>query len=153
MEKVETILAGHAFLKDLNPKWLKPIARCASNVSYEAGQMVYREEDEADQFLLILKGRVAIEIFVPGRGPLTIQTVGPGDVLGWSWLFHPYKRRFDAKAVEFTVGVALDGRSLREMAEQDHDLGYELLKRFAQVAVERLQATSRQLLDIYGKHT
>ncbi len=153
MEKVEKILADHAFLKDLDPKWLKPIAECASNVSYEAGQMIYREEDAADQFLLILEGRVAIEIFVPGRGPLTIQTVGPGDVLGWSWLFPPYERQFDAKAVEFTGGVALDGRCLREMAEQDHDLGYELLKRFAQVAVERLQATSRQLLDIYGKHS
>ena len=153
MEKVEKILGEHPFLEDLDPKWLKPIAECASHVSYEAGQMIYREEDDADQFLLILKGRVAIEIFVPGRGPLTIQTVGPGDVLGWSWLFPPHKRRFDAKVIEPTGGVALDGRCLREMAEEDHDLGYELLKRFAQVAVERLQAASRQLLDIYGKHS
>jgi CRP/FNR family cyclic AMP-dependent transcriptional regulator len=152
MEKVVKILAEHPFLKDLDPNLLGPIAGCASNVSYEAGEIIYREEDNADQFLIILHGMVAVEIFVPGRGPLTIQTLGPGDVLGWSWLFPPYKRQFDARAVEPTGGVALDGRSLREMAEQDHDLGYELIKRFSRVAVERLQATSRQLLDIYGKH-
>ena len=152
MEKTVKILAEHPFLKDLDPNLLRPIAGCASNVSYEAGEMIYREEDDADQFLIILHGKVAVEIFVPGRGPLTIQTVGHGDVLGWSWLFPPYKRRFDARAVEPTRGVALDGRCLREMAEQDHDLGYELIKRFSRVAVERLQATSRQLLDIYGKH-
>ena len=153
MEKLEKTLGKHPFLKDLDPKLLKPIAGCASNISYEVGKTIYREEDDADQFLIILQGKVAVEIFVPGRGPLTIQTVGPGDVLGWSWLFPPYKRRFDARAVEATRGIALDGTCLREMAEQDHDLGYELIKRFSQVAVERLQAMSRQLLDIYGKHT
>jgi CRP/FNR family cyclic AMP-dependent transcriptional regulator len=153
MEKVEKILGEHPFLRDLDPRCLKPIAGCASDVSYDAGQMIYREEDDADQFLLILKGKVAIEIFVPGRGPLTIQTIGPGDVLGWSWLFPPYRRQFDARALERTTGVALDGRCLREMVEEDHDLGYELIKRFSQVAVARLRATSRQLLDIYGKHS
>ena len=151
MEKIEKILGEHAFLKDLDPKLLKVIAGCASSVSYDAGVSIYREEDDADQFLLIRQGKVAIEIFIPGRGPLTIQTIGPGDALGWSWLFPPYKRRFDARAVEVTTAIALDGTCLREMVEEDHDLGYELVKRFSQVAVDRLRATSRQLLDIYGK--
>jgi CRP/FNR family cyclic AMP-dependent transcriptional regulator len=153
MEKVEKILEGHPFLRDMDPKCLKLVAGCASIVSYDAGQMIYREEEDADQFLLILTGKVAIEIFVPGRGPLTIQTLGPGDVLGWSWLFPPYRRQFDARAVEQTTGVALDGRYLREMVEEDHDLGYQLIKRVSQVAVMRLRATSHQLLDIYGKHS
>jgi CRP/FNR family cyclic AMP-dependent transcriptional regulator len=153
MKELEKILGEHLFLKGLHPKLVKPISGCASSVSYDAGQMIYREEDDADQFLLILEGKVAIEIFVPGRGPLTIQTIGPGDVLGWSWLFPPYKRQFDARAVERTTGIALDGRRLREMVEEDHDFGYELIKRFSQVAVTRLRAMSRQLLDIYGKHS
>lgn len=153
MEELEKILAEHPFFEGLDPKLLNLIVGCASSVSYDAGQMIYREEDNADQFLLILQGKVAIEIFVPGRGPLTIQTIGPGDVLGWSWLFPPYRRQFDARAVEQTTGIALDGRCLREMVEEDHDFGYELIKRFSQVAVERLRATSRQLLDIYGKHS
>jgi CRP-like cAMP-binding protein len=152
MENLETIIGTHPFFADLDPRWLKLIAPCASMVTYAAGRMIYREDDEADQFILILQGRVSIEVFVPGRGPLTIQTIGPEDVLGWSWLFPPYRRQFDARAVEPTTGVALDGRCLRDMVEELHDFGYELIKRFSLVAVTRLRATSRQLLDIYGKH-
>jgi CRP-like cAMP-binding protein len=152
MEQLEKILAEHPFFKGLDPKLLKPLAKCGSIVSYEAGQNIYREEEDANEFLLIRHGRVAIEIFVPGRGPLTIQTVGPGGALGWSWLFPPFKRHFDVRAVELTRAVALDGKRLRQMAEENHDLGYELVKRVSQVVLERLHATSRQLLDIYGKH-
>ena len=153
MEKLEKMLEEHPFFKDLDPKLLKIIVGCASTASYSAGETIYREDDDADQFLLIRHGKVAIELFVPGRGPLTIQTVGPGDALGWSWLFPPYKRRFDARAVELTRAIALNGKCLREMAEEDHRLGYELVRRFSQVMLDRLQATSRQLLDIYGKHS
>jgi CRP/FNR family cyclic AMP-dependent transcriptional regulator len=115
--------------------------------------MIYREGDEANQALLIREGKVAIEIFSAERGSLIIQTVGPGEVLGWSWLFSPFIRRFDTRVLESTVAVALDGRFLREKAEEDHRLGYELLKRFSRVVVERLQATRLQLLDVYGKHS
>lgn len=151
MENLEKSLKEHAFLKTLNNNLIIPLIACASEVSYEEGEMIYREEDDADHFHLIIQGMVAIEIFVPGRGPLTIQTVGPNDVLGWSWLFPPYTRRFDARAVEFTKAIALDGTCLRERIESDYQFGYEVLKRFSRVVVERLRATSLKLLDIYGK--
>ena len=96
--------------------------------------------------------RAEIEIFSAERGSLTIKTVGSGEVLGWSWLFPTYRRRFDARALEKISAIALDGKVLREKAEADHRLGYELLKRFSCVVVDRLKATSLQLLDIYGKH-
>ncbi|MGD2126867.1 MAG: cyclic nucleotide-binding domain-containing protein [Desulfobacteraceae bacterium] len=153
MEKSEKILAEHPFFSGLEPELIRIIASCARHVSYAPGQMIYRQGDEADQFLLILEGKVAIEIFAAQQGSLVIQTVGPGDVLGWSWLFPPYRRRFDAKAIELTKAIALDGKILREKAEENHYLGYELLKRFSRIVVERLQATSLQLMDVYGKHS
>ena len=152
MQKTEKILAEHPFFEGLAASLLKTIASCATPVSFQAGQVIYHEGDPADQFLVILNGKVAIEIFSAERGSLVIKTVSAGEVLGWSWLFAPYLRRFDARALKQTSAVALDGKVLREKAEADHRLGYELLKRFSSVVVDRLKATSVQLLDIYGKH-
>ena len=153
MENSEKILKRHPFFEGLDTELLKIIASCASEVRYVAGQMIYEEGDEANQALLILDGKVAIEIFAAERGPLVIQTLDYGDVLGWSWLFPPFRRRFYAKAIEPTTAIALDGKLLREKAEENHRLGYELLKRFSRIVVERLLATRLQLLDVYGKHS
>lgn len=152
METLEPILAQHPFLKDLEPRHLQTIVGCAANVRFDAGQFIFREGEAAKHFYIIRHGKTALEIFVPGRGPVTIQTLGAGDVLGWSWLFPPYRWHFDARAIELTRAIALDGECLRGKCEADHDLGYELIKRFANVIVERLQATRLQLLDVYGEH-
>jgi CRP-like cAMP-binding protein len=147
---LEPILAEHPFFTDLNSRYLQLIVGGAPNVRFEAGQFIFHEGDEANQFYLIRHGSVSIEVFVPERGPLIIQTLGEGDVLGWSWLFPPYRWVFDARAVSLTRAIALDGACLRKKCEEDHELGYELLKRFAQIIMERLQATRLQLLDVYG---
>jgi hypothetical protein len=81
---------------------------------------------------------------------MTIETIGEGEVLGWSWLFPPYRWQFDAQAVGLVRAIAFDGRCLRGKCEEDHDLGYWLMQRFAQVMSQRLQATRLQLLDLYG---
>jgi CRP-like cAMP-binding protein len=93
---------------------------------------------------------VAVEISTPERGPVIIQSLGEGDVLGWAWMMPPYRWHFDARAVELTRAIALDGRCLRERSESDHDLGFQLMRRAAHVMEERLQATRLQLLDVYG---
>ena len=151
MTDISKKMARHPFFKGIAADLLKTFAAGALPIDYKAGQMVYREGDKADQFLLVLKGRVAVELHARGEQPIIIQTVGPDEVLGWSWLFPPYQRRFDARALDDVEAIAMDGRFLRKKAETDHRLGYELLKRFSQIVVERLQATRLQLLDIYGK--
>jgi CRP-like cAMP-binding protein len=149
METLEPILAQHPFLKELEPRHLKILVGCASNVRLNAGQILFHESEEANQFYMIRQGKVAIEILAPELGPITVQTLGEGDVLGWSWLIPPYRWRFSARAVELTRAIALDGKCLRQKSEEDHDLGYELLKRFSGIIVERLEATRLQLLDVY----
>ncbi len=93
---------------------------------------------------------MAVEVFVPNKGPVTIETIEGGEVLGWSWLFAPYKARFDARALNAVRALSLDGACLRTKCEKDPELGYQLLKRFTEVVVSRLEATRMQLLDLYG---
>jgi len=150
IETLERVLSEHAFFCDLPARDLHTLAGCASNVHFHAHEAIFREGTQAERFYLIRSGKVAIEVFAPGQGALTIQTLGAGEVLGWSWLFPPYRWNFDARAVEETRAFALDGQCLRAKCEVDHDLGYELMKRFSQVMIERLRATRLQLLDIYG---
>jgi CRP/FNR family transcriptional regulator, cyclic AMP receptor protein len=120
--------------------------------SIDAGKYVFREGEPADHFYLIRQGRVAIEISAPPRKAIIVQTLSAGDVLGWSGLVPPYQWRFHARAVESVRVLALDGKCLRARCEENHDLGYELLKRFAQVMTQRLEATRFQLLDVYAPY-
>ncbi len=152
METLERVIAEHPFLKDLAPEHLRLIAGCASNVRFKAGQFLFGEGEEADKFYMIRQGKVALQIPASPRSAITLQTIGEGEILGWSWLIPPYRWRFDARALELTRAIALDGKCLRTKSEEDHNLGYELLKRFSQVITERLEATRLQLLDVYGTH-
>lgn len=153
MQTLEPILAKHPFFAGLEPKYLQLITGCASNVRFEAGTYIFREGEAASHFYIIRQGKVALETFAASRGPITIETIEAGEVLGWSWLFPPYRWHFDARVVEPTRAIVLDGVCLRTKGEIDHDLGYELVKRVAQIMMQRLQATRLQLLDVYGVRT
>lgn len=150
MQTLDPIIAEQPFLKGLALEHLKTLAGCASNVRFNAGEFLFHEGEEANQFYMIRRGKVAVQIQAAERGTITVQALGEGEVLGWSWLIAPYRWRFDACAIELTRAIALDGGCLREKSEKDHNLGYELLKRFSGVIVERLEATRLQLLDVYG---
>lgn len=152
MESLEQILAESPFLQGLQPEYLKLITGCASNVRFDGGQYLFREGEEAEKFFIIRHGRIGLEIHTPDRGAITIQTLEAGDILGWSWLVPPYQWRFDAKATDLVRAVALDGKCLRTKCEEDHNLGYALLTRFAHIIEQRLEATRLQLLDVYGTH-
>lgn len=152
MENLEKYLSEHPFLAGLNPEHIKLITGCASNIVFKAGQFIFREGEEADRFYLIRHGQVVVETFIPQKGPLVIRTRSEDDIFGWSWMVPPYKWHFDARAAELTRALAIDGECLRDKCEKDHDLGYEIMKRFATVIAERLEATRLQLMDVYGDH-
>jgi CRP-like cAMP-binding protein len=99
--------------------------------------------------MILQEGRVAIDMETPHRGVLTVHTVSPGEVLGWSWLFPPHEWHYNARAVHDTKAIALDADCLRARIERDAELGYELMKRFSAIMLNRLEATRMQLMDIY----
>ncbi len=149
-QTLEHIIAEHPFFADLESYYTSLLVSCASNVRFQAGQYILREGEEANEFYLIRHGQVAIEINPPHRKPIIVDTVGEGEILGWSWLLPPYLWRFHARADTATRAIALDGKCLRNKCEQNHDLGYELLKRFSHILNRRLDATRIQLLDVYA---
>jgi len=151
-ETLERILAEHPFARDLDARYLELLVGCAMNVRFDADEFLFREGEEANRFYLIRHGAVAVEVYAGAAGPLNVTTIGEGEVLGWSWLFAPYRWKFDARATELTRAISLDGKCLRAKCEADHDLGYELLKRFAFMVEQRLDATRLQLLDVYGSN-
>jgi CRP/FNR family transcriptional regulator, cyclic AMP receptor protein len=140
-------IAAHPFLRGMKAEHLKVLAECALPAEFKEGELIFREGDPANRFYLVQEGRVALRARVEERSPVQIQVIGAGDVLGWSWLFPPYYWHFDARALEPVKAIFFYGTWLREYSEQDHDLGYELMKRMAEVVIRRLQATRQQLLD------
>lgn len=150
MDTSEYVLGEQAFLKGLAPAHLMAIAECAHPVTFASGEYVFHEGDPANHFYIITYGQVSLELHVPGRGSHVIQTVGKDEVLGWSWLFPPYRWHFDGRALTMVRAIDFNGLCLRGKCDSDHDLGYELMQRFAQTMMARLQATRLQLLDVYG---
>jgi len=152
MHDLVPLLQEHPFFKGLAPQHLQFITGCASNVRFAAGERIFREGQPTDHFYLLRYGRAAVEIFVPGKGAMTIQTLGEGEILGWSWILPPYKAHHDARALDLIRALAFDGQCLRAKFEEDPRLGYELMQRFTRVIVERLQNAQLQLVDLYGHH-
>ena len=150
MRTIDVLLGECPVFTGLDADTLELVAGCGRNVRFDAEQHLFREGEPADTFYVVRHGAVALEMRVPARRPLVIETLGDGDVVGWSWLVPPYRWAFDARAAEPTVAVALDGACLRGKCRDDPALGFELLQRFSQVMVERLQAARLRLLDVYG---
>ncbi len=150
METLKHYLQEHPFFEGLPEEDIDLLVGCAKNVRFETGMQIFREGEEANQFFILRHGRVAIDIYSPGKGSITVETLEAGEVFGWSWLVPPFCWNFDARVVELTRAVAMDADCLRKKLESDPRLGYELFKRFAKVMTQRLQAQRVQLLDVYS---
>jgi CRP/FNR family cyclic AMP-dependent transcriptional regulator len=148
--QLDEILAQVPFFGGMAEDEIALIAGCGRNVHFDAGETIFRQGDAADNFFVVRHGTVAVGNFVPPRGELVIETLEAGDLLGWSWLFPPYRSHFDARALSAVRATQFDGACLRDKCAADPALGYDLVSRFAQVLIERLQWTRLRLLDIYG---
>ena len=138
----------HSLLDELEPHHLDELLKNAEEVEFTPGQVIFREGDPANRFYLIQSGKVVVEAPMRSGAPIQIEALVGGDVLGWSWLFPGFAWRFQARALEATRAIACDGGHLLVHSEEDHDFGYELMKRVAQVLIRRLQATRKQLARI-----
>jgi CRP/FNR family cyclic AMP-dependent transcriptional regulator len=144
---LKQLLAEHPFSKGLDDAQLETLAGYARFVSGPEETLLARERHDAHGLYLIKSGRVAIEVHSPRRGAVTVQTLGPGEVFGWSWLIAPHQWHFDAKALEPTTAILLEGPQLLRLCESDHHMGFQLLRRLATILAGRLAATRLQLLD------
>ncbi len=149
MRPLETVLIEHPFFRGLGSESSELIAGCGRQVRFEKGDYLFRQGDAADTFYILRRGSVGLEMPGP-RGNVMFDTEHPGDVLNPDWIVPPYRCSTDARALETCVAVALDGKCLRDKCEADHNLGYELMKRFVPVLVDKLVQARFQTLDVYG---
>ena len=148
--RVADIVSSHPLLQGLPGDTVAQVAGCARNTVIPPGALLIREGEPADTLYLLRHGSVSVEVHGPGRGPVVIETLGPGNAAGWSWMFPPYRWHFDVRAQTLVRAVAVDGACLRAKADSDPAFGYELMKRLGSVILERLQASRLRLLDLYG---
>ena len=148
IDTIEEAVSEHPFVKGMTRHQIRLLSDCAILERLPAHGLIFREGDPANRCYLIQKGKVAIESYVKDKCNTVIETVGPGEVLGWSWLFPPYFFHFNARALEPTEVICFYTTPLREECEDDHELGYELLKRITGTMLRRLQATRWQLLGL-----
>lgn len=143
-------LRAHPFLDGFRPEDIDKLASLAFEVRFDTDQMIFREGDESSFFYLLLEGKAALETHAPGR-TLLIQTLGPGDELGWSSVLSPVRKQFQARCLEPVRALAFDGARLIEACNADARFGATLMRRVLGIVAERLAATRMQLLDIYKK--
>jgi len=144
-------LSEHPIFHGLPFMTISDMIGCASEKTISRGSTVFLEGEDANYCYILLSGSVELSIHTHNRGPIVVQTLQGGDVLGWSWLFSPFIWHFDALAKKKTNVIRLDAKCIRKKCKDNPELGYELMGRFSKVMLERLNATRLQLVDMYGK--
>ena len=150
-QQLSDALGANPWFQALEPPHFQKLVDIADLVSWTEGQTIFREGDQDDRLYLILEGHVAIEKSDPGRGRVTILTLGPNEIFGWSAVTPVVRTRTaNARAVRPTRAIAFDSQALRQACEEDHELGYYVYRRLTNVIAGRLTATRLQLLDMYA---
>jgi len=144
------MLAEQPFLAGLTEHQLGLLVPAAGRSMFHAGNRVFHQGAPADQFWLITDGRVDLDCQTPGQAPVVLDTLRPGSVLGWSWLYPPYRWQFGAVTRDPVTAVAFDAVAVRHRCDADPQLGYALLRLFTPVIVDRLQNARLRLLDLWG---
>lgn len=131
----------------------KRLLAIGQDVSFPAGTRLFDEGGKADRFWLLRSGEVALDLYVPGRHPApVVETLGPGQLLGWSWISPPHRWHRGAQTVTAVEATEFPAADVLGLCAADPELGYVLMRRFTEVVAERLQATRIRLLDLYAPH-
>lgn len=123
------VIAKQEFFRGLSPAHIELLANSAMEIEFEAGQYLLTQGDPANRFFVILEGRVAIETDVPEHSRIPVGVLGPGDEVGWSWLFPPHLLQLSARAIEPTKALFFYAVRIHQNCEQDNQFGYEIMKR------------------------
>ena len=146
-QTVEMLIREHPFFVSMRPEQVKFAAEDAEIKEFEAGEILFREGEPANRLFLIESGKVVLETWIPRGGKMAIETLGSGDVAGWSWLIPPFSWRFQARVAEAARIIVLNGARLLVAAEDNPEFGYALMRRVSQVMAHRMEALRRQVFE------
>jgi CRP-like cAMP-binding protein len=143
-------LQTRTILAALAPQQLARLGAHASEQRVAAGDLLFRQGDAADRFYLLREGSVRVGVPAINGPALEIQTLGPGEVIGWSWLIPPYQWSFEARAASDASLISFDGKAILQECEQDPALGYALMKIFAALMSQRLHAARLKMMESWA---
>lgn len=144
---IKQYLSEQPFFAGLAPEFIDFLASCAARRDVGKNEVLFRYDTRAEKFHVLCEGRISIEVAAIEGPPLELQELGPGSVLGWSWLIAPYRWSFQARAEEASEVIEFDGRAVLQRCEEDPKFGYELFKRFSSLMSERLAFARRKMMD------
>ncbi|MFC1574610.1 Crp/Fnr family transcriptional regulator [Gemmatimonadota bacterium] len=136
--------------EELGKTRLVRVAEVATLEEHEAGALLFREGDPADDPRIVISGLISLLINVPHQGEMVVNTVSDGELLGFSALLSHHRWRSSARASQTTRCLRLDGNALRELMDLDHELGYQILRVAFRVATDRMGDGFLQILDVFG---
>lgn len=125
---------------------------CAQDATFPQDARIFDEDGQADRFWIIRSGTVALDLRIPGRRRATVETLGMGDMLGWSWFFPPQTWHFGAHAFSPVRAHEFRADEVRELCEADHSLGFALALAVAEILAQRVELARTKLVDEYVRH-
>ncbi len=146
-QSIEDYLPTHAFFSGLDDSFMKFLSNSATELKIKKGDVLFQQGEGADKFYLLRNGQISVQVPALMGPTLEIQTLGEDQMLGWSWLIPPYRWNFQARAAEDSNLLEFDGSAILARCEEDPKFGYELLKRFARLMSERLDAARQKMMD------
>ncbi|MFF9009761.1 cyclic nucleotide-binding domain-containing protein [Streptomyces goshikiensis] len=141
---------GEGALAALTVEHRGRVMALARDVALPGGTRIFEEGEKADRFWIIRSGTVALDIQMPGRGRVVVETIGAGSLLGWSWLCPPRQWHLGAEARDPVRAWEFDAAAVRDLCAVDAALGLSLVTLIAETIGDRLRATRTRLLDLYG---
>jgi CRP/FNR family transcriptional regulator, cyclic AMP receptor protein len=150
-EAIADLVLSHPFFVGIDPTIAHAMTANAEERTYDVGDMLVREGKPAEEFFLVFEGKIALEVGATENPGITVETIGRGEILGWSWLVSPHRWRFDARATKPTRVVAIHAATARYALAAHPAFGYQFLMKLLPVIAERLENTRVQLLDIHGR--
>ena len=146
-QPIEAYLSSLAFFHELDERFLKVLSNSCTVLEINEGDVLFHQGERADKFYLLRNGQVSVQVPALVGPTLEIQALSKDEILGWSWLIPPYRWHFQARAMEDSDLLEFDGNAILVHCEEDPKFGYELLKRFAALMSERLDAARQKMMD------
>jgi CRP/FNR family cyclic AMP-dependent transcriptional regulator len=149
-ERILAVMGRHPFTTQYSAEEEARLAKICTQVEFQPGEYLLKEDVVVDHFYLITRGLVCVELRMQGGEQLRMQTEGTGGTMGWSWLFPPYRSQFDIRALEPTKTISIDAQKMRAMMEEDPLFAYRTTYQILSTVIEGLSQSRLQLLDIYS---
>lgn len=147
---IKKIIHTNIHFKDIDEKYINFLVKHANFTNYKSNDFIFNFRDKADNFYLIVKGKVSLQMFSHERGEIVLEEIKEGEILGWSWLKDPCTWRFDALSITDTTLISFNAKAIKDKMNKNSKFGYQIQNIFMSIIIERMQSTRLRLLKELG---